>query len=448
MNGVPQMAQAHPVLRWALTVVLGCLALTWVHLVAVGGFDLRLPYALSIGLGLCLFLAPTGLARALKHLPGWVGPWLGVYLVYLLVLQLGFLGGPSNGMIVRQAFFLICGLTLAVALVAANGDPRALRRGGLLCLVTFLAVTEVLGRQIGVSWSVAVVQFVTSGDLNFLFYKFLRAIFELAAPAGTEVPASEKNAAAVAIFTGLILFRAGFTGAGVDRFGQAVTLVALIVLVMLNTRSVLMIAALGLPLAALIGAVRTPRFSVTGLLFKGLAVLAGLVLVAVILSGDNAAVSIIEDRFAFGDVSTGARFEQYDFAMMTIEANWLTGVGLAEAGGHVIHNLFLGAWMHAGIGAFLLVSVTYLTLVGLWARMVLRCLTDPTHWVHPARPEWVALLPLLPFFRMWIAGDAGHPSYGEWAAIFAFFGLTLSNRLLQVTESRERIDPRFDPVPG
>jgi hypothetical protein len=82
--------------------------------------------------------------------------------------------------------------------------------------------------------------------------------------------------------------------------------------------------------------------------------------------------------------------------------------------------------MHAGLVAFLLVIFTYLMVVVGWFVFLVRVLSQPGYWVLPARPEWIAILPI---FRVWITGDAGHPSFAEWITLCAFFGMILTNRL-------------------
>jgi hypothetical protein len=37
-------------------------------------------------------------------------------------------------------------------------------------------------------------------------------------------------------------------------------------------------------------------------------------------------------------------------------------------------------------------------------------------------------MPLLPLFRVWVAGDAGHPDFASWIAIFAFVAVVHANR--------------------
>jgi hypothetical protein len=426
-------AQAPAAVRWilpaTLVATLGALPLTWVNVTTFAGFELQVPYVMAMVLGTLLCLSPSAAAVGLRHLPAALAPWLVAYALYLVILSFGLAGGASKGIVLRQIFFLLCGLSVALAVVATGGDARVLRRGGLLAIAGFLALTEVLARQLGLGWGVVVTHFLSTGDLEFVFYHFLKDLFQLVAAAGAEAKASDKNVVAVAILTAIFLLRAGHTGTGGDRIGRLATLLGLGVLVILNTRSVLIMAALGLPLAGWLGAMRSGIASPREAVFKTLVFLGLTGTAVMLLSMDTAAVGLIGERLSFADDSAGNRFEQYAWALERIEAAPLTGSGLGEFQGQPVHNLFLGAWMHAGLLAFLLVVFSYLAVATGWIVFVLRVTAQPGYWVLPARPEWIAVLPLLPLFRVWIAGDAGHPSFVEWTTLCLFFALALSNRL-------------------
>jgi len=434
------------VLPCALALVIAALPLSWIPVATVGGFNLQLPYAAALLLGILLWLFPDPLALGLKHLPSAVAPWLVAYLLYLVVLHFGLAGGATKGMILRQVFFLTCGCIFALGIVATGADTRMFRTGGFLALVSFLAVSEVLAWQIGLSWITVIQHLVSSGDLDFVFYQFLKQMFQLVLPSGVEAQASDKNAVAVAILTGLILFRAGHPGDRSDRFGQIVTLLALAILVVLNTRSVLLLAAIALPFAGWIATMRegvrdVGALVLNTLLFFGL--MAGGVLV---ISMDTAAVAMIGERFSFADDSSGNRLGQYAWALARIEENPLWGSGLGTFKGQPVHNLFLGAWMHAGIFAFVLVVFAYLSIVVGWFLFVVRAVTQKGYWVLAVRAEWIAVLPIVPLFRVWISGDSGHPSFVEWTALFAFYGLILTNRIAKADQRVLSVsDPQSRP---
>ena len=431
-----------------LTLLIGALPLTWVGVASLGGFGLSVPYALALVTGLALCLSPGAMALGLGRLLPAMAPWLFAYAFYLLILQLSLAGAAGKGIVMRQVFFMACGVIMAGGLVAARADPRILRCGGLLAILCFLAIVEVLARQIGLGWIPVIKHFATTGDLNFIFYDFLKELFQLASLDGAVAQASDKNLAAVAILSAMLLYRAGHTGRGSDRLGRLVSLLALAVLVILSTRSVVLMAVICLPLAGWIGAlrhgVRSPgEFIVKSLGFLGL-MFGGVLL----LTTDAAAVAMIEDRFSFSDASSGNRFLQYSWALERIEASPIWGSGLAEFRGQPVHNLFLSAWMQAGLLGFLLVCFSYVTMVTAWIVFMLRIVTQRGYWVLSVRAEWVAVLPLLPLFRVWIAGDGGHPSFVEWSTLGAFAGLVIANRLARGawTESARRLPEGAAPA--
>lgn len=428
-------------LLWATTVLLATLSLTWIQVASAAGFQLKVPYVAAIVLGVVLCGFPSRFAAGLNGLLPAVFPWLIVYMIYLALLSINLAGAPSKGIVLRQVFFVICGMTLALGLVAAKADNRILRRGGVLAIVLFFLVTEYLARQIGVSWVSAITRFATTGDLDYIFYHFLREIFQTVAPAGVEVPASEKNIVAVCMFTALILLRSGHTRTRPDFVGIALTVFLLGVLVIFNTRSVLMISALGIPIAAWIRLLREGVRNPGEFYVKSFAILVLAIVLVLLLSAGSAAMDELESRLSFNDNSTEGRLTQYGWALAHIERNPLRGSGLIEINGQLVHNLFLGAWLHAGLVPFLLVVFTYLLMIVSWLRFVATIIVRPAQWVLPLRAEWVAVLPMLPFFRVWVAGDAGHPGFGEWIALSAFFGIVTANRLAQRSTSQRSKSP-------
>jgi O-antigen ligase len=137
----------------------------------------------------------------------------------------------------------------------------------------------------------------------------------------------------------------------------------------------------------------------------------------------------MSDRFSFEDQSTASRVQQYEAAVVKIKEHPLIGNGYFELDGKPIHNLFLSSWVHAGLAAFVLVLAFYLALLGRWLSILLTVITYPERWVIPIAFEWIAPLPILPLFRVWLSGDGGHLFLGEWLALSAFLGIVLANDL-------------------
>ncbi len=435
-------AERFPLLHPAV-ILFALLPFQWIVVGSVAGFTLKLPYLAVLAALPAALLVPrargAALALAARH-----AHVLLPYLFYLLILLVALWGSKAQGMPIRQVFFIAGFVGVAAWLNAASDIGGVARRGGALAILCFLVATEVMARGIGLSWWTAVSRFVTAGDLNFVVYGFFRAIFNAPETGGEPaIAASAKNALAVVLLVALQMFRAGRAPGRTDWAGMLLTALVFFVLLMLNTRSVLVVAILGLPLVALLSALRAAHHNPAALVLKATAAVLLATGAAMLATSGTALVDAVGGRFTFDDSSTGARFEQYAWAVERIERNFLTGSGYAEIDGQPVHNLFLGAFMHAGLAAFLLVLVFYAGLFLAWLGFMARIVVQPGAWVLPMRAEWVALLPTVPLFRMWIAGDAGHPALAEWIALGCFCGLVLANR----RQAAQRGEPSGDAAP-
>ena len=417
---------AHP-LVW----LLGLMPFIWIDLTHVGGFSVNLSYVPALAvLGVAAFV--PAVQRGAVSVAHNFGAWILAYLIYLPILQIALAGSEAQGMPIRQVFFIAVSLVTAAWLAASGSRARIFRTGGALALVLVIVVMEVLARRVGLSWIDAITRFATSGDLNFVIYGFFRRIFNAMNTSNeVAVGAAAKNALAVAVFTAGILFRAGYQAHGRDIIGMLVTALVLGLLVMLNTRSVLLMAFLSLPLVWLLSLARRGGISVIGLIGVGVAVCLALLGLAILFTSENALFLTLQERFSFNDASAGSRFEQLNWAFGRIETAIFTGSGYAEIGGHPVHNLFVGAWMHAGFTAFVLVVAFYSGLLLTWVGFLFQILSHPETWRLPMRAEWIAVLPIVPMFRVWLSGDAGHMNFVEWIAVGAFVGVIAANRMTQ-----------------
>lgn len=400
----------------------------WITVTQAGGFDMRLPYLatlLGIGLGV---LSPRTLTAGVQLIRR-NAPWLLTYAMYLLILLVAVQASKAASMPIRQVFFLGGFVMVGAWLAASPRLDRLVRVAGGLGLASFFIGIEVIARGIGLSWFDAIQRFVTAGDLNFVIYGFFRAIFNAQADGGDAfVAASQKNMLAATLLLTLQMFRAGHARAGQpDRAGWMLTVLVVFVLLMLNSRTVLLLTGLSLCLVWALGTARGAGRRVAGVILQSMLAVALLTGLVAVLFSDSAAVQVVGERFSFEDASTSARYNQYVWALQRIETHFLTGSGYAELDGQPVHNLFLGAFMHAGLPAFLLVTASYLGLFAMWLSFVWRIALKPRFWVLPLRPEWVAALPVLPLFQVWVAGDAGHPGFVQWAAFGCFAGIVMAN---------------------
>src|SRR6185295_15297235 len=104
--------------------------------------------------------------------------------------------------------------------------------------------------------------------LQFVIYKFFRPIFNsLDRTADATIVASQKNAIAVCVLTAGLLFRSAYRKSHSDFIGMAVLGAALVLLLLLNTRSVLIVAGVSIVLATLMRAIMRPQ-EASGLLLK------------------------------------------------------------------------------------------------------------------------------------------------------------------------------------
>lgn len=421
--------------------VIALLPFNWIELGRLGGFTISVSYMPALAL---LFIAAITPAyyRGVVPVLGSFGPWVIAYAVYLPILMISLTGSDAQGMPVRQIFFLTTALACAVRISIGSNLAGLFRSAGAFALILVVVVIEVLAQRVGLSWTDAILRFVTSGDLNFIIYGFFRRVFNaLGDPDAAAVAASVKNGLAVAVFTALIVFRAGHRTARRDTTGKIVSILTFGLLVMLNTRSVLLMALVSLPLVWIIALSRRGGITVAGCVGAITATAIGVIGLCVIFTSENALMSTLMDRFSFDDASTGSRFDQLGWAFGRIEDAIWTGSGYAEIDGHPVHNLFVAAWMHAGLLAFLLVTSFYIGLVVTWARFVSQVMTQPQTWTLNLRPEWIAVLPLVPMFRVWLSGDAGHMNFVEWIGLGIFMGALVTNRLAQPVAARSQKAP-------
>lgn len=412
-----------------VTILLATICIQWVVLAEVGNYSLHVPYLALGTVVLYAFTSRNRLAASLLYVRR-NAIWTSALVIYFIILAAVLSGSAGENMPPRQLFYLVCGIAFAACIATAQNLSMIFRIGSGLGLLLFVIFVEILARSIGLSWIDAITRFLQSGNLQFVIYSFFRAVFNSIDPTrDVAFSSSTKNTIASCVLVLGLLFRSGSANPQRDVIGMAVIGVALGLLVLLNTRSVLITAGGSLFLATAIGAMTRNAQNTVLLILKLLGLLA-LVVVAVQLSaGDSAVSATLGDRFAFDDYSSAARMDQYRTALDRIQQHPFRGSGYFEVGGLPIHNIFLSSWMYAGLVAFLLVVVFYVTVLVRWLVFLVTVVTTPGRWVLPLAVEWVAPLPLLPLFRVWLSGDSGHFAIGEWIAISAFFGCCLANEL-------------------
>jgi O-antigen ligase len=411
-----------------VSLLLATLCLQWVALSADGALSLKLPYLALALVTLYVFTGPRKLSAVVLFVRQNLF-WMAPFAIYLIILAAVLRGTPGENIAPRQLFYMVGTVALGGCIAATARLSTVLRTGSMVGLLLLVVGVELVARSIGLSWFGAIAAFLR-GDLNYVVYTFLRDVFNAVNPdPGDLIGAATKNEVAVSVLVLVLLIRASSRNPAHDYLGMAILAGGFVLLVLLNTRSVLIVAALAVCIAAAIGAAARPERTVPSLLVKvGGAVVLAMMAITYSVS-DLAASNTLSDRFAFDDYSSMSRVVQYQAALETIQDHALTGAGYFEIDGHVIHNLFLSSWVHTGLAGFALVLIFYVAIILAWVAFIARAVLRPNRWVLSIAPEWLAPLPIMPLFRVWLSGDAGHMFFGEWVSLAIFFGCILANRM-------------------
>lgn len=433
-------------LKWA---VFGCFALMsiyWVPLAEIGPFSLEAFHVGMLFVILVTFASLSGPTTTVMVLTG-VSPWLLAYLAYLLFLVPALVGTPGLSVVVKQLYFATGAICLAGFFFRYPNPEGLLRKGALCGLLLFLILTEYLARQSGKSLIPAVTEFLSSGNFQALIFKFFRPVFN-ALNEGTDAAfgASMTNSVAGSLFVLSVCFRIGYRGRGADLLGSIVVFGALFLAVLLNARSVVLAALVGIPLAFSVRLMLRKSVPYTEMLYWSVGIVAFATLAFVAAVRGASMIRSIVRAFEFADNSAASRLSQYNWAFELIEESPILGHGYVVTDtGYTIHNLFLGAWVHVGIVGFILVVLFYVALLWSWLGAIHMATSRTNFWRLEARFEWVAVLPVLPLLRVWISGGGGHIAFAEWIGLAVFAGLLMRNDALRLQVRAKTNSPRAMP---
>jgi hypothetical protein len=423
-----QISSAGLPLRISMLLCFSLMGIYWVRIAQLGAFSLE---AYHLGLLFIIMVTCTSIysPASVYRVLVFCAPWFLAYLAYLIVLTPALLGTSASGLLLKQGLFVTGFLCIAAYFSRASEPAGSLRIGALCGIALYLAFTEFSARLIGKSLFSAVADFLGSGSFNALIYGFFRPVFN-SLETGTELAfvASLTNSIAVSLLVLSLCFRIGFKKPGIDVVGNMLTILTLFLCFLLNARSVALAAVVSIVLSLLIRIVAAKGVSLRELLTW---CLMGVVFVAASLVAGvfgSSAIDSVMGVFKFSDSSADSRLEQYSWAFGLIEERLLLGHGYLEnETGYPIHNLFLSSWAYAGIVGFIFATIFYVGLAFAWLRWLFQAVSKRGYWMLKVRLEWVAVLPVLPLFRVWISGAGGLPAYGEWIALGVFFGLVMRN---------------------
>lgn len=423
-----QIRSAGLPLQIAMLVCFSLMGIYWVRIAEFGGFSLE---AYHLGLLFIIVVTCTSIysPASVYRVLVFCAPWFLAYLAYLIVLTPALVGTSAAGLLLKQGLFVTGFLCIAAYFSRVSEPAGSLRIGAVFGIALYLAFTEFSAQLIGKSLLSAIAEFLGSGNFNALIYGFFRPVFN-SLETGTELAfvASLTNSIAVSLLVLSICFRVGFRKPRMDVAGNFLTVLTLLLCLLLNARSVALAAVVSIALSFIIRIVAARGVSLRELLtwcLMGVAFVAATLIAGVF---GSSAVDSVMGVFKFSDSSADSRLEQYSWAFGLIEERLLLGHGYLEnETGYPIHNLFLSSWAYTGIVGFVLAVIFYVGLAVAWLRWLLQAVSKRGYWMLKVRLEWVAVLPVLPLFRIWISGAGGLPAYGEWIALGVFFGLVMRN---------------------
>ena len=376
------------------------------------------------------------------------------FTLYLFLLSVSFLhsmeGSAFRELIVKQSAFAAFAACIAARVASMPDAGRTLYVGGIAGLLAFFAVLSLSAQAAGVGLLDALVSLGQSGDYKAWVYKFLKpALSSFAAPVvgnAEEIAAARKNNIASGLLVCLLCYIIGHVSrrTAVSRQFLHYSLLGLFLasLLMMLSRSVMLSLILSvLPIVAVkILRGRDPLFIVAAFATATSLMLAYLLVPQGIIDG-------LAARFFDDTTSFESRLSSYSEAFKVIEQNLVYGVGL---GGRIdektVHNLFLYAWLQAGVLAFLVIFVAWSYLVFRVLEHLWRLLVDNT-WTTRGEitlHAWIAALPIMALMRVWVSGG-GTLNFAAWLSIGVFLGLLARHRRPSPVPRRL---PAADPSPA
>lgn len=346
-------------------------------------------------------------------------PFVLLYIGYLSLLFLSVLWGGTLTFTVKYLIYFICALGFMFLLATYDYDElmRVLFWGGISSSLFFVGVAALTLAANGVNLLDVVLRALITGNPAILQFVVFRNLFDAAAGDGGD-------AASVALrHTSLGFVYIGFMLAAATArsslWSWAGLLFAGSIILITVSRSLTITVILALSPLVYGLSRKHPTTSLFALFGVFIAVL--ILPLYVDFSGF---AKIIDERFS--SLSEDGRFRMYDIAVGLINDRPLLGYGSGyydDFGGHKehqVHNLFLGAWIQAGVlSLFCAVGFT-LFLATLYFKRLAYYISDPSK---------VCLLGILvlPLFRTQISGSGGNYNLPEWiciAIVMSLFAVT------------------------
>jgi hypothetical protein len=379
------------------------------------------------------------------------------FAVYVLFLSLSYThsleSSALKALIFKQLAFIVFATCVAARVAAMPNAGLTLYVGGIASLVSLFVIMEISARAGNVGLFDALVSFGKTGDYKAWVYKFLKpalgAFSQQTVGSTIDFAASRKNNVASGILVCFVCYivgqkyRSSIMNANIVHY--AIISIFTASMIMMLSRSVILSFVLAL----------VPIIAVKIIKGRDPLVLAGVFAAAtsvmlVYLIVPQGIIDGLEARFFEDTTSFESRLSSYSEAFHVIENNIIFGIGLGEEiDEHTVHNIFLYAWLQAGVFAFLAAFVFWSALFFRVVRHLWQLLME-NRWTSErdiTLHAWIAAIPIMALLRVWVSGG-GNLNFAAWFSIGVFLGLLYRHDGEQVATEPVVVAGGRPSVPG
>lgn len=339
---------------------------------------------------------------------------------------------PVVAMIFVVKFSLYFLLALGTVFYCSNLDKdrlfRSLLVGSVFASFGFLFLAWITLAQRGISLPDTVITAIRTGNPMQLQFGIFLNLFNESLESGEIVSSSVRHTAIGFIFISAIIQLAALFQRQQTIVWAALILSILIILISVSrSQIVILFLAFMLVFWAM-------RARVASVAYFGFLTTIFIGLIVVISSDISGLVGIIDQRF--GAIGEDERSRNFSDALTLINERMFTGYGAQHVYGEKefsAHNIFLAAWVQAGVFALCVAAVFYGILATYFLRKIKEFSDDPFHMCL------IALM-VLPLVRSLLSAS-GMFSLPEWFAIALFFSFAFRSRTETLGSSRIQTKP-------
>ncbi len=390
-------------------IVLG--PIQWIKVADVG-LSLRLahfPFFVLAGFG--YFDLVNG--RLKRSILNPIVPFAIFFLVYIFGLLLaGAISGFDAGRISKPLLYAFLSFGVFICCTSLPYDKllSSFLFGGIVSAAAFVLIAGYTLQMKGISLFDTVVTAVKTGDSKSLQFKIFFNIFnESSIRTDDSVGVSLRNSLMGFIFITYCISMSGLLRGSRLVVSMITVFLSLVIILVSVSRSNILVTVLA-SVAPLIAYSRENKKFALFLPVLGLFFIL-LIIALVDLSG---VLSIFTARFS--NFSEDGRLDMFSTALSEIDRNVFFGSGLNSTIStsadkeHVVHNLFLAAWMQGGL-------ITLFGAIGYTVTVLIFLKNRLSQFSRSPSDLFIAGLLILPLFRSQISGDGGNYPFSEWVCL-------------------------------